>query len=216
MRGFTKLGTPVNLNRWFSLIAEGRADDSLWTERYLGELYPCLQLDLLSGKHFLAVLQNRERPKLQANEVDGCKAMMKDATAETRELKSSAANLLVVSTMARADPRNQDIERMVAKVLAGLEEWARKSNAELRSVQASIPWVRRQLEGEFLAMVSGGFSAMSSWSDLARFGFKCDGAMLQGAAGHTDRRDDFVVGELVLQDQRRWGEGLAGGAAPKP
>lgn len=53
--------------------------------------------------------------------VEGEKNM--HATAEGRSLKNSCADLLVVSTMARPDPHNQDVERMVSTILEPLECW---------------------------------------------------------------------------------------------
>lgn len=194
-------GTPVNLNRWFHLISEGRIDDRWWNERFLSQLYTCLELDLLAGKKFEAFLDAKHaQTQVQQHDFD-TKPMMKDQTAEARQLKASCANLLVVSTMVRADPQNQNVERLVCGVLAPFEEWVKLGNKQLRDAGASIPWVQEQLGGKFFEMVNLCLGCLSCWSSLRSFGFSGGFTHLQAFLKDEGHLKDRVFGELVAQDE---------------
>ena len=198
-RAWAKAGTPVNLNRWFALIQEGREDDQHWHERYMGQLYTCLGCDLMHGKRFQEMLEGRGQ-SMRLNTVEGERSQMKDHTAESRALRNSCANLLVVSTMSRAGHHNQDIERMVVAVLEPLESWVGTSNAELRSAHASLPWVQKQLSGAFFGMLMDTWRHMRSWGSLMSFGFLAGSKRMQDQISFEDPMiADRFQGEVVVQ-----------------
>jgi hypothetical protein len=72
----------------------------------LGQLYTCIECDLMHGKKFQELLIAKDsRPiRMDVEGIEGERNMMKDQTAEGMSLKNSCANLLVVSTMARSEP----------------------------------------------------------------------------------------------------------------
>ena len=208
-QAWERAGTPVNLNRWFALIAEGREDDRYWHERYLAQLYTCIECDLMHGKKFKEMLAAKDsRPiRMDVEGIEGEKNMMKDQTAEGRSLKNSCANLLVVSTMARSDPHNQDVERMVFTIMEPLESWTRGANVELRSAEASLPWVEKQLvEGCFFDMLNATWKHMRSWGSLSSFGFMTGSmgmeAQLAAPTAAADQAiSDRLHGEVVVQEE---------------
>ena len=77
-------GAATTLVRWWQFIESGRLFMPFWTETFIGQLYACVECDLLHGKSFDALL--RESIK-QSRESEGAEpTLMKDGSKEERTL----------------------------------------------------------------------------------------------------------------------------------
>ena len=97
---------------------------------------------------------------------------------------------------------------MVFTIMEPLESWTRRANVELRSAEASLPWVEKQLvEGCFFDMLNATWKHMRSWGSLSSFGFmtgsmRMEAQLAAAAAAAADPAiSDRLHGEVVVQGE---------------
>ena len=69
---------------------------------------------------------------------------------EDAAIRKSNANQLVVALMDMLDPDTYRTDAIIVSASKPWESWHGRQNADLRSVHATSPWLREQLDGKFL------------------------------------------------------------------
>lgn len=192
-------GTPVNLNRWFQVLAEARSDDGNWSSRCMAQTIACIECDLLHGARFDALLRELHAKAGGLITDDSGRSMMKDTTSEQRSLSSAVSNLLVVSTMTLSDPDNQRKTRLLFKLAEPLETWQKFSNKRLRCVQESCAWKQEQ-QASILQMLSDIVGMLQDSAVLEFLGFTRPSSTKEIQAGLRVTDDDFAqfMGDLAF------------------
>ena len=78
---------------------------------------------------------------------------------------------MVVGLMDWLSPETDSLDKIIVTSATPWEQWFGKANAELRSTTATLPWLKRQLNGEFLDTLKETFIVLSTPSKLKFCGF---------------------------------------------
>ena len=192
----------MNLNRWFAILKEFKADDREWHSRLLAMVFTCIQLDMFKNDTIASALNVTKTVKWVVEKPDS-RSSKKEQTPEQRRLAASSANLLITSALVHLDSENQNMARMICAVLEPMELWQGVSNQTLRHADASLPWLLEQLAGAGVQVCCGAFQILELPDSLRHIGLTqavgpAGGSQLDAGSVVRDNEMASTMGKLAL------------------
>lgn len=154
----------MQVSRFLGLIQRARDEIPRASSRLLAYTLACIELDYLHGQNFAKV---HLRGETTAPETAGQTTSTKKLGAEEKAVRSGCQNTMVLACIFWSEPSNHTKLRIVSTCTRSMLAWHKKQNSELRSTDASGPFVLQQVSGGFLRTLAECFSVLRREDDLA-------------------------------------------------
>lgn len=171
---FGRKRSKICLNRFMSLVGEGRRETTIWSLRRTAYELIALELDLLTSRSFENVLV-----KASSTAQAGANDEAPDKSTDSKRMdpvdqavRKGMANSLVVGVYILSGPLNRRRLNIFLEASVPIEQWHIKQSRELRSAQESKEWTMRQVaEGRCMAHITVLWSMLTFASSLRKQGF---------------------------------------------
>lgn len=158
----------------------------------LHDLGETLESDLLHGEQLVELACKQPAKADPADRRTGGDRL----PLEEKALRASGANAMVISTMMLSCLDNRARCRMIACLFDPVLSWFKRMNTTLRSVPASLQWLRSELTGKFVGTLYTVLRQLGSAGHLRRVGLACVAGYAKDAGD-----SDATRGQLVYEDE---------------
>ncbi|CAK0789936.1 unnamed protein product, partial [Prorocentrum cordatum] len=164
---FTNRGTKIMIGRYGDIIRKLRSELPHFEQRKFFYMAACQELDMLHGRAFTKMLCENDA---NLDDPNADTAAKKDTSAE-KKLRKQGCNQMVTGLMEMLSSDCKAKDACMVHAATPWEQWMGKSNAELRSVGAAVPFVTRQLDSEFLGACMETFNVLDTIGSMPECGF---------------------------------------------
>ena len=141
---FVKKGCKTNLNRFMSLVMQGKKEAKYWTMRRVVYESCCLENDELKGK-FVDAMIKVANPGVHAEKAS---TSSKKMDAVDVAVHKSAANTMAVAVHVLSKPHNRRRLHMFLEASIPVQLWHAAQNKNLRSAPATLEWLLNATVGD--------------------------------------------------------------------
>ena len=165
----TRKGYRMNFNRFQRTVERAKEVRPLWALDAWERSYLCLEADMMTGK---GMKQLCIMPGSAEAVPDGGASTGKKHTVDDKSFRGCLSNAVVVSTLFLLDVANKKRLSIFLEIGGPIQKWHGMQSRELRSVDATIPFLLKQVVGaEFFAPLNEIVGSLSKLCALERAEF---------------------------------------------
>ena len=159
-------GDKVVVNRFMGARRKAATEVQHWCKRSFAYQYVCLEMDFFQGAKFIKIAAGKDN-----DDENGGSTSAKKLCSYEKKLRGACRNCMVIAALVFGDYENCIRQKIIAKATDMIDDWHSEQSKACRSTEGTKKFLKEQLSGGFLKVMSDTFQVLSSPSNLEYMSF---------------------------------------------